>query len=734
MNGEAPPHMSHLARARRTSTLAVVGAVLIILAGCSDLLTPTPAVERHFDLVADTPVAGAQIESVLLQAGTVLVSAEPLRDDVWVRAARRGNRLYVAWVARTAEAGPQVRVELERTDAVADVPSLVAGSSYTASDDDDLGESTVRWRGSDGADASGVSSNASFDATQAEGPLEASFAAYEFGDLRRSGEVDVRDAMRLLDLLRFGGWDDFERYHGNVDGDEVLDASDLDALLEKIVDPELPAILRVAPSELTFRQLSGTATEPSVVLVGNAGSVPFASIDWVAPSDVAVTETAGVPGRSAALAVDLPPSNRIGWKPRYLHVQDGGGAELDVRLGHLVALVAGQSNAVGWGRPITGWPESPSPRVGVLGNDYRWEPAVEPLDSASGQEDDVSEDTEAKYSFGTRLGNLLHDATGFATYLIPSAKGGSQVTTPSESGGWLPGVATDRSTLFGSAVFRSRVSAGLEDNPLGQPSEGGPVNVFLWYQGESDAGASERRGAFVDDTRTVINAFWEQLAVPIVYVQLATHEFETPNLEQAWIAERQRRLETGSGTTESAFVEVPHHMVVAFDLPRSDTIHLSAYGQRLLAERLDLAVREHVLGEPVDGTGPRLEGIDWSGGAEVTLRTTHTLRGGAIDPGYVTVFDGSPNGVTTDTDLPTGTNTIDVSAVERDPSDPTAVRITLASIPTGKPHVLYTAPAGIQSTTSTSPPIQRDLIRAAEGVGVADLGLPLPTFGPLAPD
>ena len=87
-------------------------------------------------------------------------------------------------------------------------------------------------------------------------------------------------------------------------------------------------------------------------------------------------------------------------------------------------LAAGQSNAVGLGAPMDGWPETPSDTVRMLGNDYRWRDATEPLDDATGQLDSISSDgTFVGYSFGTRLGHLLRDATGFPTYLIPAAKG-----------------------------------------------------------------------------------------------------------------------------------------------------------------------------------------------------------------------------------------------------------------------------------------------------------------------
>src|SRR5690606_3338929 len=188
-----------------------------------------------------------------------------------------------------------------------------------------------------------------------------------------------------------------------------------------------------------------------------------------------VSEVGGVVGQSAALSVSAPPDR--GWLPERLHVSDPLGGTAAVRLGNLVVLVAGQSNASGRGAPVNGWPEEPHTAVRMLGNDYRWKNAYEPLDYFGGQLDNVSSDASAAYSFGTYLGNLLHDSLGYPAYLIPAALGGSPVVS------WRPNGATNRESLFGSANFRALVSGGRETNPgpNQHPAEGGPVNVIVWH-------------------------------------------------------------------------------------------------------------------------------------------------------------------------------------------------------------------------------------------------------------
>src|SRR5690606_20996559 len=124
-------------------------------------------------------------------------------------------------------------------------------------------------------------------------------------------------------------------------------------------------------------------------LVANGGSEALDGLDW---NDVqlSVTQESGISGQSAALLLGAPPDR--GWLPQALVVSAVEAGSASVRLGNLVILVAGQSNASGRGAPINGWPETPNANVRMLGNDYRWKPAQEPLDDDLNQVDTVSED------------------------------------------------------------------------------------------------------------------------------------------------------------------------------------------------------------------------------------------------------------------------------------------------------------------------------------------------------
>lgn len=402
--------------------------------------------------------------------------------------------------------------------------------------------------------------------------------------------------------------------------------------------------------------------------------------------------------------------------------------------GNIVLLIAGQSNASGRGE-LNGNRESPSSNVHMLGNDYVWQQATEPTDSNASQKDTVSRDTSsnstlgwengAGHSFGLRLGKKLNEATNKEVYLIPSALAASCLDTPCSTPTWKPGNSkVDRGTLFGSANFRAQVSEGTRSNPYdtAEPGEGGAVSSLIWYQGESD----QNNSSFIEDTNTVMDTFMQELeqsgdsiqGVPVFYMQLAQRREDVSgdagkNLLYQTVREKQRQMETQFG--EGSNRRDNYYMVVTHDLPMIEDNHLSAEGQKILGDRIALAYREHVLGEGVDGTGPRLKSVTRDGNT-IKVNTTKAINDSSTYDSFFTVFvDGSPKTVSNN----------GISEIKRDPSDNTAVQITLSSTPSSGALVTvrYMSP---NTSVSSYPTAQFNNVVKASGSG-----LPLPAFGPL---
>jgi hypothetical protein len=391
-------------------------------------------------------------------------------------------------------------------------------------------------------------------------------------------------------------------------------------------------------------------------------------------------------------------------------------------------LVAGQSNAEGYNiSPVAARAYiAAAEGVMMLGNDYVWKPATEPLDDCTNQVDLVSADPAggcsrleegvAGVSAGVSLGNGTAAATGGTVFLIPAANGGTQVEA------WLPAPDRyDRSTLFGSAAHRARL-AGIEQGaPLGHEFGGDAFGAVYWFQGESNTGTSARIAAFMAETPIVLDAFQEELNAPIILAQLARRgeNAVARNLNYQKVREAQRTMETGARTATGAAAPQARdrtYLVVTHDLPLWDGTHLTEEGQKELGRRVSLVIRQHLFGEGIDGSGPRLERIEQVSPTVVRVHADRPVSAPASNgadaySGYFTVIAAGAH--------------VPVVSIVRD-ADAKVVRITLGASVDGTAEVRYMPPP----VTNTS--IVADVIRSAactEPMPVTGLCLPMPAFG-----
>lgn len=714
---------------RHRLRLVIALCALASLFACTRSPQPPQGLDTFavLSLAADAPISAAELV-LAYEVGALELSGITPKDGTLAKTFDDGmGRVTVALVATQPVDGTLLAVSFRELQPDGEV-TLVSARAYAA--DENEVQDAIRqreWQRAQRSDPSATYdlesralSLAALIETQAVHPadleLEPAFAAYRLGDMNQDGEIDVRDVLKVLNIAveRDSSPSAYQWYHADLDSNGIVDVTDVLKLLRKAVDPTLPAELQVAPSSraIPFKQLK----DGTPILVGNAGNQPL-SFSVSATAGLSLNKTHGIADYAAGYVIEVTPA----WKYGSVTVAAGSAGNKTILVGNLTVLIAGQSNASGAGLPLDPR-EAGNPAVRMFGNDYAWKEAYEPVNDNVGQVDKVSEDSgvNVNHSFGVRLGKRLHETLGHPVYLIPSAKGSSSATE------WLPpSNRLNRDTLFGSANYRSQVSAGWIEsaNPTVEP-EGGPVGLIVWYQGESDRGSSAQ-AEYIRRTEQIMDAFIAELHNPaIVYVQLGGRlSDETANMGYQGIRERQRRLETNFG--ESGVARDNFFMVVAHDLPLSDVRHLSAEGQRLLGDRIALAYRERVLGEAVDGTGPRLVDITLSGNV-IKVTTTQPINASTGDgntayEGYFTVFiDG------------TVVNASELS-IRRDPNDATAVQLTLANTP----------PSGSEVEIRYLPPHTRPVDNQVSGCNPSCYvklehvvksqvsGLPLPAFGPL---
>jgi hypothetical protein len=497
---------------------------------------------------------------------------------------------------------------------------------------------------------------------------------------------------------------------------------------------------------LTATNQLGTDTAQVTVSVGNSpligsftasrSDVSFGepvTLSWTTSNATTVTitpSTGGSLGTSGNLTVN--PTERTTY--RLVASNSFSSVEREVTVDvWLTFMIAGQSNAVGW-HPINAagvTVEQNTTNTMMFANDDSWKMASEPVDSNLGQNSshggyDNRPDLTGPgqnapgHSFGVRLGNRLQsgsDANRFNVALLPTAKGAADVFQANDRG-WRPksGDLRDRTTVFGDALVRAELLEADQDLRL---------TAILWYQGETDS--ANYRDGYIANTKRVFTTMNNQLRfttegrnIPIIFAQLSHFGDDPSNSEtvnnqrhKGWqdIREKQRLMEAGaynpiSGTT--SLCSVPHmHMVVTHDLAMFDRNHLTADSQKILGNRIDLAVREHILGENVDGTGPRLASITKSGNV-IRISTTRNINDSSSYGNYFTVFDASGGEVT-------------ITKMERDNSRRTDVLLTLASDPGDGYTVRYMPPRipGGDILRNNLTDVIRD----------PSTGLPLPAFG-----
>ena|GEM_PF-1852822 len=761
---------------RRLAGPAALWALLALVA-CDTVLPPPPPPEppdgkewREQHVAASTSVAAAALSVVYDPEAFRFRGLSGVAQGAIAAAHDAGGVVRVSWLSPEPRQGPLLTLHWE-AEAEAEAPAADDAAAYRADGsaaagalslgglvaDDGVEPTSLQ----DGLTELGPSPAAGAACRLAEYP--ASLAGDPLGDIDDSGEVEVRDALLVAAAIEAGGPaadDPRALFHADLSGDCEYDEDDVRRAFLKAALPDAPAAPVAKPPALTYADMRAGVP----VIVANAGREPLHGIAFYGlnlnGSGFTGSFDWAVEGQSGLWTLSGDPNDALGT----LRVKVGD-AEAEVAVGNVAVLVAGQSNAVGWDPAVPADLRDGDafPAVRMLGNDYVWRPATEPLDDPTGQLDQVSEDAAPGTSAGTALGRMLHAGdeaagvvgTGRAAYLIPAALGGSRMTPRPNTGiGWYLGPSdlsgTDRGTLFGSAMYRALVSSGLRDDPAGggEP-EGGPVSAVFWYQGESDNSSADLRGDYSGFTEQVFQAMLTALGQAtdavepvVIYAQLAAYgccsgeETSTAayveHLRMHDVAERQRRLEAG------AYEGTPHlrpnaglssgvaraHMVVTHDLPRFDRVHLGAEGQRELARRVALAYQEHVLGWDVDGTGPRLVSLTRSG-PTITLAFDRDVAppqvtGPAAYSGYFTAWAGAPNGGS-DYGSSYGTNEVAISKVERHPSDARKVVITLASDPAEQVYLRYMRP---HEATAASEYLE-DVIRSE------DSGLPAPSFGPL---
>lgn len=233
-----------------------------------------------------------------------------------------------------------------------------------------------------------------------------------------------------------------------------------------------------------------------------------------------------------------------------------------------VFLLAGQSNMVGFG-PLKDSTSKPHPRVFLLGNDYQWKQATEPIDSPANQVDTVSLDPNAQVGPPMAFARALVEDPDLVVGLVPCAKGGRPLYQFRKQPG--------RDTLYGSMLHRANEARKM-----------GTLAGVLFFQGEGDANDAQKRPEtyggkwdekFVEWVRDV-RADLGDPNLPVVFAQLGT----TASPQYV----RWQEVKNAQ-----ARVKLPRvAMIKTDDLPRRDNTHFTTPSYEEIGRRFARAYRE----------------------------------------------------------------------------------------------------------------------------------------------
>lgn len=177
-------------------------------------------------------------------------------------------------------------------------------------------------------------------------------------------------------------------------------------------------------------------------------------------------------------------------------------------------VLVGQSNMVGTAEVPQNIKHSAN--VYTFGNDYRWAPATEPVDSPDNQVDVISKDDRAGFGPAfTFAQTLVAQNNNQLIGLIPCAKDGSSITD------WQKSLSDE--TLYGSCLKRVRAASTM-----------GSVSGILFFQGEADTIDPKQfpslrpdAEAWAEKFATFVYNFRQDVGrpnLPLVYAQLGQPE------------------------------------------------------------------------------------------------------------------------------------------------------------------------------------------------------------------
>jgi hypothetical protein len=240
-----------------------------------------------------------------------------------------------------------------------------------------------------------------------------------------------------------------------------------------------------------------------------------------------------------------------------------------------VFVIAGQSNAAGYGKDFVYDP--PEPGIHLQRNSGAWDMASHPFNEDTRTLNSVnSEGANSGHSPYLAFARRLKKILGYPIGLIQTALGGSALSA------WNPG---EEGSLYRNMLDRIAL-------------RGGSIKGLLWYQGCSDTGGTGPAKSYLERFMNMVNRLRSDLGQPdlaIFTIQISRCLSMNPN-DDGWSRVRE---------AQRLAAKTPHvYVVPSIDASLSDQIHISSAANLTLGERLAAAALKNIYAKPFGYDAP----------------------------------------------------------------------------------------------------------------------------------
>lgn len=245
-------------------------------------------------------------------------------------------------------------------------------------------------------------------------------------------------------------------------------------------------------------------------------------------------------------------------------------------------LIAGQSNAVGYGKDFVDDP--PELGVHMQCNNGQWDLASHPLSTRDTRHDLPTDGTHhTGHSMYLSFAKALKRDLGYPIGLIPAALGGVHLSR------WNP---EENGDLYDFAMERIRDC-------------GGKIKGILWYQGCSDTDTQENATSYHQRFGRMVEHFREDLGenLPVFTMQIAyANDHRYPIESDLWAVVRQQQADCAKN--------IPNvYILPTSDSMMSDMVHISAAANLRLGQLLAKQVLTVLYGKQYMCHAPELTSI-----------------------------------------------------------------------------------------------------------------------------